>query len=257
MATIYTIANRKGGVGKTTTAHALGAGFALRGFKTLLIDFDSQGNLSQSCGADMGAPSAAQLLRREISAPEAVQPIKGNLDLIRSGASLARADIDVTETGKEYRLKEALAELLPVYDFVVIDTPPALGVLTVNALTAADRLIVPALADYFSLKALEDLQSLVEMVRRYTNPDLITDGILITRQERSIHSRELSEIIAETAESFQTQLYEARISKGVAANEAQTAHRDIFDYAPHSKVAAAYNLFVCEVLERLNKAAAR
>jgi chromosome partitioning protein len=251
---IIAICNKKGGVAKTTTAHALGAGLSIKGYKTLLIDLDSQCNLSQAAGADLTRAGAGEILRGEAAAADTVQGITDTLDIIPGGASLARADIDITETGKEYRLKEKLADLLPGYSYVVADTPPALGILTINALTAAGHLIIPAQADYFSLQALEDLQSVLGVVRKYTNHNLHTMGILFTRHNpRTVFTRDLDEVITDTAAKLQTGVFSARIREAVAIKEAQASHEDIFTYAPKSKVTADYRQFVEEVLEALKK----
>lgn len=248
------VCNKKGGVAKTTTAHALGAGLALKGYKTLLLDLDSQCNLSQAAGADLTGPGTGDVLKGEAPAAEAVQALSDCLDIIPGGANLAKADIELTETGKEYRLKEVIADLLPGYSYVVIDTPPALGILTINALTAAGRLIVPAQADYFSLQALEDLQTVLDVVRKYTNPTLHTMGILFTRHNpRTIFTRDLDEVITDTAAHLQTSVFSARIREAVAIKEAQASHQDIYTYSPKSKVAEDYRQFVEEVIKVLKK----
>ena len=149
---IIAVCNKKGGVAKTTTAHALGAGLAYKGKRVLLIDLDSQCNLSQAVGADLMGSGSGSVLRGETAAANTVQRITDTLHIIPGEAGLAKADIDITETGKEYRLKEKLEELTPAYDFIVIDTPPALGILTVNALTAADAVLIPIQCDYYALE---------------------------------------------------------------------------------------------------------
>ena len=243
---IIAVCNKKGGVAKTTTAHALGAGLAYKGKRVLLIDLDSQCNLSQAVGADLMRSGSGSVLRGEAAAANTVH--------IPGEAGLAKADIDITETGKEYRLKEKLEELPPVYDFIVIDTPPALGILTVNALTAADQLIIPAQADYFSLQALGDLQTVLNVVRKYTNHDLNTMGILFTRHNpRTVFTRDLDTVITDTAASLNTKVFTSRIREAVAVKEAQATHKDIFSYAPKSKVAEDYRLFVDEVVASLKK----
>ena len=248
---IIAVCNKKGGVAKTTTAHALGAGLAYKGKRVLLIDLDSQCNLSQAVGADLMRSGSGSVLRGEAAAANTVQQITDTLHIIPGEAGLAK---DITETGKEYRLKEKLEELPPVYDFIVIDTPPALGILTVNALTAADQLIIPAQADYFSLQALGDLQTVLNVVRKYTNRNLHTMGILFTRHNpRTVFTRDLDTVITDTAASLNTKVFTSRIREAVAVKEAQATHKDIFSYAPKSKVAEDYRLFVDEVVASLKK----
>jgi len=248
-AEIIAITNRKGGVGKTSTAHALGAGLSLKGKKTLLIDLDSQCNLSQAAGADTAA-GAGHILRGEAKAAETVQELSENLFIIPGGADLARADKELTDTGAEYTLKEALSELIPEYDYIIIDCPPSLGVLTINALTAADRLIIPAQADFFSLQALTDLEKSLQLVRKYTNKNLKTDGILLTRYNaRTILSKDVESAMQDIAREMHTKLYNARIREGINVREAQALHKDIFSYAPKAKVTSDYQAFIDEVAD--------
>ncbi len=247
---IIAICNRKGGVAKTTTAHALGAGLTLKGYKTLLVDLDSQCNLSQAVGADLTKGNAWELIRGQIVAKEAVRPVSEKLYIMPGSPALATADIDIKDTGREYKLKEALVNLLPAFDYCVIDCPPSLGILSVNALTAADRLIIPVQADYFSLTGLEDLQNILKQVKKYTNPAIVTSGILFTRHNpRTVFTRELDEVITDTAKSLETKVFDARIREAVAVKEAQAVRKDIFTYAPKSNVADDYGAFVDEALK--------
>ena len=251
-AQIYAVCNRKGGVGKTSTAHALGAGFSLKGKKALLIDLDSQMNLTQAAGVTADQKGAGHILRGEAAAGETVKRITDTLYIIPGGADLARADKELTETGAEYKLKEALGELLPDFDFIIIDCPPSLGVLTINALTAADRLIIPAQADFFSLQALIDLEKTLALVRKYTNPGLITDGILLTRHNpRAILSKDVEKAMEDTAKEMNTKIYTARIREGISVKEAQATQSDLFTYAPKANVTADYKQFLDEVLKSL------
>lgn len=250
-ATIYAVCNRKGGVGKTTTAHALGAGLSLKGKKTLLIDLDSQTNLTQAAGTAAAQKGAGHVLRGEATASETVKQIADNLYIMPGGADLARADRELTETGAEYKLKEVMAELLHDFDFIIADCPPSLGVITINALTAADRLIIPAQADFFSLQALIDLEKTLALVRKYTNAALVTDGILLTRHNpRNILTKDVVKAMEETAAEMGTRIYTARIREGVAIKEAQAMRKDIFTYAPRSSVAADYEQFIDELLKK-------
>lgn len=249
MAKITAIINQKGGVGKSTTSQSLAAGLSLKGFKVLLIDMDSQGNLSFSVGANKAAVSILEVLKQEATAAEAIQTV-GNLDIIPASISLAGADMQLTEMGKEYRLKEALEPVKNNYDYIVIDTPPALGILTINALTAADDIIIPAQADIYSIDAIGQLSSTVKAVKQYTNSKLSIKGILLTRySDRTILSRDLADMIQRTAEQLNTKLFKATIREAIGIKEAQAQKQDIFSYSGNSKVAADYMQFVEEFLE--------
>lgn len=158
--------------------------------------------------------------------------------------------MQLTEMGKEYRLKEALEPVKNNYDYIVIDTPPALGILTINALTAADDIIIPAQADIYSIDAIGQLSSTVKAVKQYTNSKLSIKGILLTRySDRTILSRDLADMIQRTAEQLSTKLFNATIREAIGIKEAQAQKQDIFSYSGNSKVAADYMQFVEEFLE--------
>lgn len=249
MTTIYTITNQKGGIGKSTTAQALGAGLAkLHNKRVLLIDLDAQENLTIATGAKRGGTNSYLLLKGEITPKEAIQSV-GGVDVIPATIQLSKADTELDTTGKEYRLKEALAPIMTEYDYIIIDTPPALGVLTVNALTVADKVIIPAQADLFSLEAIKQLCSTIEVVKKYTNPKIKVEGVLLTRYSpRSIISQELKELIEDTAKAIQAKVFSRPIREAVAIKEAQATHTDIFTYAPDSKVAGDYKNLIDEIL---------
>jgi chromosome partitioning protein len=155
----------------------------------------------------------------------------------------------LTQTGKEFRLKEALAPIQENYDYIIIDTPPALGILTINALTACTGIIVPAQADIYSLQGIGQLYGTIKPVRQYCNPELRILGILLTRyNQRSIISRDIAEMMAQTAAQLETIVYKATIREAVAVKEAQARQRDIYSYAPKGRVTADYASFVEEVL---------
>lgn len=248
MKRIVSIINQKGGVGKSTTSQSLAAGLSLKGYKVLLIDMDSQGNLSFSVGADKEGVSTLEVLKRQASAEEAIQHI-GALDIIPASISLAGADMQLTEMGKEYRLKEAIEPLKEKYDYIIIDTPPALGILTINALTASDSVIIPAQADIYSIDAIGQLYGTIRAVKQYTNKELTITGILLTRfSDRTVLSRDLANMIQNTAEQLGTRLFNSTIREAIGIKEAQASKADIFTYAPKSKVAADYMGFVEEFL---------
>lgn len=251
MTTVITITNQKGGIGKSTTAQALGAGISsLKGKKVLLIDLDAQENLTLATGAKRGVGNSYDIIKGDKKAVEVRQKITDTLDIIPATIQLSRADIEVADTGKEYRLKEALAPIMNDYDYVIIDTPPALGVLTVNALTVADKVIIPAQADLFSLEAIKQLCGTIDVVRKYTNPKIKIEGVLLTRYSpRSILSQELKDLIENTARTIQAKVFSRPIREAVAIKEAQATRKDIFTYAPDSKVAGDYKNLIDELLE--------
>ncbi len=250
MSQVLAVINQKGGVAKTTTALALGAGLARKNFKTLLIDLDAQGNLSYTMEAQNTGATALDVLTRKVTAQAAIQHTAQG-DVIAASPALSGADMVLTQTGKEYRLREALKPLAGKYDYVVIDTPPALGILTVNALTACTGIIIPAQADIYSLAGIGQLYSTISAVKEYTNPNLKILGILLTRHNsRAILSRDIAEMAQNTAEQLGTVAYKAIIRECIALKEAAYCKQDIYTYAPKSNATADYTALVDEVLER-------
>lgn len=252
MTMIYTITNQKGGIGKSTTAQAIGAGIAsMYNKRVLLIDLDAQENLTLATGAKRGegVPNTYQLLKGELPVKNTIQHLTGKLDIIPATIYLSRADIEIAETGKEFKLKEAIAPIMSEYDYIIIDTPPALGVLTINALTVADKVIIPAQADLFSLEAIKQLYNTIDIVKKYTNPNIVIEGVLLTRYSpRTILSKELKDLIDDTAKAIQAKVFNRPIREAVAIKEAQATHKDIFTYAPESKVAGDYKALIEELL---------
>lgn len=247
MAHIVAIINQKGGVGKTTTTAALGAGLSLKGRRVLYIDLDPQGNLSDTMNASTTGTTALEVLTRKAKAREAIQNTPEGA-IIAAGAGLAEEGI-IRGTGREYRLKEAIEPIKERFDYILIDCPPSLGVLSVAALTAADSCIVPAQADKYSLTALEQFRGTLEAVQQYTNSGLRLVGILITRySSRAILSREAVEMMEDAAASMGTMVFNTRIREAVAVKESQMMKQNIFSYAPKSNAAADYMNFVQEVL---------
>ena len=245
---IYSIINQKGGVGKSTTALAIGAGLSLKGYAVLYADLDAQGNLSYTMGADTQGYNAMGVLQRPETAKAEVQHTDQG-DIIASSPALAGADAVITETGKEYRLKEALESLSGLYDYCIIDTPPALGILTVNALTACSGVIIPAQADIYSLQGISQLNNTLQTVKRYCNPELSILGIVLTRYNgRAIIRREVAEMLEQTARGLNTKLYKSRIRECTALVEAQATKQNIYSYAPRSNAAADYKALVAEIL---------
>ena len=248
MQTIAVI-NQKGGVGKSTTALAIGQGLALRGFNVLFIDLDVQGNLSYSLGADTTGYNSLGILQRPETIESEIQHTEA-ANIVASTPSLARAENLINQTGKEFRLKEALERVAANYDYCIIDTPPALSVLTINALTASNGVIVPTQADIYSLQGLLQLQSTIEAVKKYCNKDLTILGILITRfNERTNVRKEVAKMLEGIAQQLNTKVYKTHIRECTALVEAQALKKVIFTYAPKSNATADYNALIDELLE--------
>ena len=240
------VINQKGGVAKSTTCQMLAAALRRRGASTLLVDLDAQGNLTAAAGASPDEAETALILQGESITP--ADSSQG--PIYTSTPVLASADLTLTETGKEYRLKEALAGM--TFDYCIIDTPPALGILTVNALTASDYVIIPARADLFSIQGIGQLSKTIDAVKKYCNPDLQIAGILLTMySKRTVLQRETADILQDTAKQMGTSLFEAKIRPCSALPEAQARRQDIFTYSPRSNAAADYDAFTDELLERI------
>lgn len=248
MKKIVSVINQKGGVGKSTTSLSLAAGLSFKGYKVLLVDMDAQGNLSLSVGANKAAVTILEVLKKEAPMAAAIQHI-GELDIVPAALTLAGADMTITEMGKEYRLREALEPLKSDYDYCIIDTPPALGVLTVNALTASTGVIIPAQADIYSVDAIGQLYGTIQAVKQYTNKELVIEGILLTRYtDRAVLSRDIADMMKQTAEGIGTKVFDTTIREAIAIKESQIRQQDIFTYAPTSKVATDYMGLVDEFL---------
>lgn len=252
MKDIIAVINQKGGVGKTTTALTLGKAFTVKGLKVLFIDFDAQSNLSYTMKSKNTNPSdmtSLDLLIGKVKASKAIQHTKQG-DIIASSPSLTLADSIIVETGKEYQLKKALTEIHSNYDYILIDTPPALGILTVNALTACTGAIIPAQADIYSLQGINQLYKTISAVKEFCNPALKVMGILLTRYNpRTIISRDVADMIETTAKQFQTKLYKTKIRECTAIKESQIKQTDIFKYAQNSNAAKDYRSLADEIIK--------
>lgn len=251
LAVVLTIANQKGGVGKTTSAAAVAAwlGRVQKG-RVLVIDLDPQCNLSATFPySDHGDIGAYDLISRGANIKSVIHDAAG-VDIIPASEQLANVNLEVTQTGKEYRLRECLSEIRDAYDYIIIDTAPSLGLLTVNAFVASDYLIVPTSADVYSLISLGQLYSTYEVVRKYCNSQLKIAGILLTRHNpRTILSKDMAMMIDDAAKQFGTVVFKNFIREGVAVREAQARHVDIFSYAAKSNPAEDYRKVIAELLQ--------
>lgn len=257
---VITVMNNKGGEAKTTTALTLLAGLTDRGYKTLAIDLDSQANLTYTLKAH-SSKTIQGVLTGELETKEAIQQVeKGSL--IQSSPALAVIDnvLDSLEiyTGRTNLLKKALKSITNDFDFVIIDTPPALNTLTVNSLIASDFVVIPAQADIYSLQGLSKISDTVKKLTTARddtpalNSKLKIAGILLTRySDRSILSKDLYTIFNNKASEFNTKIFKSTIREAVVVREAHAQQIDIFSYAPKSNVAQDYNSFIDELLEEI------
>lgn len=239
MGRITVIANQKGGVGKTSTAHALATGLTAKGYKVLAVDCDAQRNLSETMRASEDMPGVYEVLKGSATAREAIQGTQQGF-IIGADLALAVADIEFNSVmGREYILAEALKPLRADFDFIILDSPPALGLMTINALTAADDVIIPLGADSYSLRGLLQLDETIKTIRKRCNPALNIAGLLITRfAGRSILSQELKEAISQKAAQIGAPVFDTVIREGIAVKEAQTRNESIF--STKSNAAADY-----------------
>lgn len=252
MGKIITIANQKGGVGKSTTVLALASGLKVRKHSVLLVDLDAQANLSYTLGGDLNEDNAINILENPLSVEENIQQLDG-IDVICSTPKLSIIDRVLDDTGKEYKLKEALDLVKNRYDYILIDTPPALGILTINALTACDEVIIPAQADIYSLQGIGQLYKTINMVKKYCNPNLIVRGIILTRyNKRALISQEITNMMTETATQIGTQIFNTFIRECVAIKEAQGLRQLLFSYAPNCNAAIDYYNLINEIFGEAN-----
>lgn len=251
--TVIAVANQKGGVGKSTTALTLAHALHEKGKTVLMVDLDAQAHLTLMTGYELpvGEMSAADLLEGAAIAADTIQRLETGLDLIP--ASIELATIEVTLGGRqrrEFRLKEALEPVRRAYDFTVMDSPPNLGLITVNALTAADSVLVPLQLDFLALKGMQMLLNTVADVRGSTNPTLQILGILLTMaRARSLHSAEVEESVREF---FGNTIFATVVRSSVRFPEAAASFRSILEYAPSHPGADSYRALAEEVMVRIS-----
>lgn len=250
MVKVISVANRKGGIGKSTTAQSMSSGLVLKGYKVLLIDLDEQGNTTYTTKVDEIRGTIFDVLTQRCKIEDAIISTDEFGDLIPASDELSTLDMVLVRQGKEYKLKEALVSVKDKYDFIIIDTPPALGVSTTNALTASDSVLIPLLADSYSLTGISLLLEVIDEIVKYSNKDLKIEGMLLTRyNSRTTISKEILEMVKSEAISLNTIVYESGIREGVAISKAQAVRQSIFSYDPKSNVAKDYASVINEFLD--------
>ncbi len=259
MATVIALTNQKGGVGKTTTSGALAAGLAsFYNKKVLAIDLDPQGNLGFSLGLDIeDGHTIHDVLKGTVPLKDAIQSVNG-CDMVTSNILLSSAELDFSGSNRELLLKEALRPIMSDYDYIVIDTPPALNILTINAYATADHLIIPMAPEILSLLGLTQLKETVDSVRQSVNPHLNVLGILLTKfNRRTLLAKEVNELAENIAAQMSTCVFDAKIRPSVSVAEAPAHGESVFEYSPRSNPALDYYDFIKEVLHRIGHSASR
>lgn len=251
MAKILAVTNQKGGVGKTTTAVNLSACLAILGQRVLMIDLDPQGNATTGCGIVKreALPTVYQILIGRSTLNDARLHTEFGFDILPANRELAGAEVELIDMGgREYRLRDALAPVLDDYDFVLMDCPPALNMLTVNGLAAADAVMIPMQCEYYALEGLTDLVATLKKVRAHLNPKLEIEGLLRTLFDpRSTLTQQVS---AELVAHFGSKVYRSIVPRNVRLAEAPSYGKPVTAFDKQSKGAQAYMALAQEILER-------
>ena len=250
MGTVYAIANQKGGVGKTTTAVNVAACIAEAGYETLVVDVDPQGNATVGLGVDRSGPGLYDALAGRIPSAEAVRRSSiDHLSIMVSTPDLAGATMELPRVaGSEQRLREVLEPIRGDYAFIVLDCPPSLGPLTVNALVAADRVIVPVQTEYFALEGLAGLLDTLGLIQRELNPRLTVAGMLLTMHDA--RTKLAQDVEREVREHFPSLVFETVIPRNVRLGEAPSFGRPVIHHDPHCAGSEAYFELAKEVAAR-------
>lgn len=252
MAKIIGIANQKGGVGKTTSAVNLAAALGILEKKVLLIDADPQANATSGLGVDQVEYSTYHLLEHSVDAKNCIQKTSSpNLDIIPSHIDLVAAEIELVDRDqREYMLKEALNSIKEEYDYIIIDCAPSLGLITVNALTASNSVIIPIQCEYFALEGLGKLLNTIKNVQKIHNPDLDIEGLLLTMFDSRL--RLSNQVVEEVHSHFPEMVFETIINRNVRLSEAPSFGESILSYDAESKGAVQYIQLAEEVLLKNN-----
>lgn len=255
MARILSVANQKGGVSKTTTSVNLAACLKfVYGKNVLLVDIDPQGNATDNVGFDIDGtnqPTIYEVLKGETDITDAILDYKG-IDVLPADIALSSAEREFTQVGSEHRLKRVLQPIKDNYDYIIIDCPPSLGMLTVNAFTVSDEIIIPVEAAYFSLKGLIKLSETIETVKEYTNDKLEVRGVLFTKYNKRYNiSKEMTSAATEISTVIGAKIFKTYIRRTITVDEAQAAGSDLINFNKPSTAEDDYKAFTEEYLKEV------
>lgn len=242
------ILNHKGGTGKTTSAINIGAGLAKKGKRVLLVDIDPQANLTEGLGIRDAETSIYDSIRDSKKLP--VIQINESLDLVPSSIDLLGAELEiVSKIGREKIITKLLKPLKSEYDYIILDCPPALGLLTINAVVASDTVLLPLEAEYFAYKGIDRLMGVIEQVQEHLNEKLTIGGVFVTKCNSQ---RTLTQTIVDSiTDFFGDKVFETKIRINVSLSEAQLQGQSVFEYAPESNGAKDYELLVDEIIRKI------
>lgn len=254
MSTVIAITNQKGGVGKTTTSCSLACGLAMNHKRVLAVDLDPQGNLGFSLGLEIeSCATIYEVFKGTATLQEAIRPAK-HCDVISANILLSGAELEFTGKQRECMLKNLLSTVAGYYDYIIIDTPPALNILTVNAYAAADYLIIPMVPEILSLLGVSQIKETLNTVRTTVNPNLVVLGILLNKYNtRTLLSREVKDMAQNIASQIGTRVFNTYIRSSVSVAEAPAQGENLLDYAPRSNPAIDYKNLVSEVVELIRQ----
>lgn len=250
MGRVIALANQKGGVGKTTTSVNLAASLADMGQKVLLIDMDAQGNATSGIGVDKGEinQDIYDVLVNEVELDEVIlKTMRPTLDVVPATIRLSGAEIELaSQFAREKRLADALVLSRDDYDFILLDCPPSLGLLTINAFTTCDSILIPVQSEYYALEGLNQLVNTIKLVKKHYNPALKIEGVLMTMLDARTNLG--NQVVSEVKNYFGERVYETVIPRNIKLSEAPSYGMPIADYDPKSKGALAYSALAREVL---------